>query len=93
MSDYNFINTTCALIEEWVSKYDDGIISAFLKTIEHKKCEVLLFEEIFINHNDFELSFELVNKKLGVLKNNFELEIEFHYLLLDWSKYIKGDSL
>lgn len=43
MNDYNFINTTSALIKEWVSKYDNGIISAFLKTIEHKKMRSLTF--------------------------------------------------
>lgn len=92
MNDYNFINTTSALIKEWVSKYDDGIISAFLKTIEHKKCEVLLFEEVFLKHHNLEFSFAVINKSLGASKSNIELKIEFHYLLLDWTKYIKEDS-
>ncbi len=52
MDDYNFINTTCALIEEWVSKYDEGIISAFLKTIEHKNVRFCFLKKfLFITMN------------------------------------------
>lgn len=41
---------------------------------------------------DLEFSFAVVNKSLDVPKSDIELRIEFHYLLLDWTKYIKENS-
>lgn len=80
-------------MNEWVKKYDNDVIETFVKTIANKRCEVVLFEEFFLHHLDFDSSCQNVKQKLEEPISDIQLEFEFQYLLLDWTKFINGDLI
>ena len=90
MQNYSYTYTTVALMKEWIRKYDREVISAFLKTIENKPVETLLFQAAFLQHLGWNEVLKTVEQETG--RSKTELEIEFRYLLLDWTKYIQGET-
>lgn len=92
MTNFNFIDITYALMKEWVKKYDADVHKAFLKTIEAKQEEILLFQEVFIHNHSLEVAYKAINAHFDESKSVIELEIAFRYLLLDWSKYVSDDE-
>lgn len=84
--DFDFVNTTLALMQDWFEKYKNGVTEAFLISIQNKPLEVLLFREIFEKKKSVDKAIDNINLFYGIEKS--QLDISLRFLTIDWSHYV-----
>ncbi len=84
--DFDFVNTTLALMQDWFEKYKNGVTEAFLISIQNKPLEVLLFREIFEKKKSVDKAIDNLNLFYGIEKS--QLDISLRFLTIDWSHYV-----
>lgn len=88
MKDFDFVNTTLALMKDWYSKYNQDVKNSFVELIKSKNLETHLYEEIFMRERPLDLA--LKNVCYFTNADESDVEIALRFLLIDWSKFVNG---
>ena len=88
MKDFDFVNTTLALMKDWYSKYNQDVKNSFVELIKSKNLETHLYEEIFMRERPLDLALKNVCCLTNADKSDVEIALRF--LLIDWSKFVNG---
>lgn len=88
--DFDFVNTTLALMKNWYSKYNQDVKNSFVDLIKSKTIESHLYEEIFMREQPLDLALKNVCRLTNT--DEASVEIALRFLLIDWSKFVGGVS-